>query len=165
VVGGLVVDMRRRGNRVNLVLDDRSGRMEVTMFDETFQACRHLVAKDAILLVEGGLRFDDFLDAWRVTARRVIDLDRAMEERARCLLIRCERPADEAFVTGLRKVLEPSLSGRCTVSLLYRREDACARIQLGERWRVRPSLALLHRLGGLVGADNVRMEYGSPPEP
>ena len=164
VVGGLIVDIRRRGNRVTLVLDDRSGRIEVTLFDEAFQQCRHIVARDAIVIVEGSLRFDDFIDDWRVTARRVIDLDRAMEERARRLLIRCQCYTDNGFVVELQKALEPSRSGQCPVAVVYRRPDAAASIQLGERWRIRPSIALLHRLGSLVGADNVRMEYGAPPE-
>ncbi|MEJ2522033.1 MAG: DNA polymerase III subunit alpha, partial [Gammaproteobacteria bacterium] len=84
-VGGLIVDMRRRGNRVTLVLDDRSGRMEVTLFDEVYQQSRHVVAKDAIVIVEGGLKFDDYLDDWRITAKRITDLDQAMADRARKL--------------------------------------------------------------------------------
>jgi hypothetical protein len=45
--------------------------------------------------------------------------------------------------------------------MVYRGASAAARLQLGERWRVRPSLELLHRLGGLIGPENVRMEYGA----
>jgi len=162
VVGGLIVDMRRRGNRVTLVLDDRSGRLEVTLFDETYQQCRHVVAKDAIVLVEGGLRFDDFIDDWRVTAKRVVDLDRAMQERARRLLIRWGGQGNGEFVGDLQRALEPFRQGDCAVAVFYRREDAAARIQLGPGWKIRPSVDLLHRLGSLVGPENVRIEYAIP---
>jgi DNA polymerase III subunit alpha len=162
-VGGLIVDMRRRGNRITLVLDDRSGRLEVTLFEETWQQCRHIVAKDAIVIAEGNLRFDDFIDDWRLTARRVIDLDAAMGARGRRLFLRCENPGAAGFVAALRHALEPFRGGPCSVMMLYRGPAAAVRLQLGEQWRVRPSLELLHRLGGLVGAGNVRMEYG-PPE-
>jgi len=45
-IAGLVVDVRKRGNRVSVVLDDDSGRMEVSLFGETFQEFRHLLVKD-----------------------------------------------------------------------------------------------------------------------
>jgi DNA polymerase III subunit alpha len=162
VVGGLIVDVRRRGNRITLVLDDRSGRMEVTMFEETFQQCRHIVAKDAIIIAEGNLRFDDFIDDWRLTARRVVDLDAAMQERGRRLLLRWQAPEGGASVAALQHALEPFRGGRCPVLMVYRGPSAAARLQFGDEWRVRPSLELLHRLGALVGPANVRMEYGLP---
>jgi DNA polymerase-3 subunit alpha len=165
VVGGLIVDMRRRGNRVTLVLDDRTGRLEVTLFDETYQQCRHVVAKDAIVVVEGGLRFDDFIDDWRVTAKRVVDLDRAMQDRGRRLLIRWKGQGNGHFVDDLQRALEPHREGECSVAVVYRREDAAARILLGPGWRIRPSVDLLHRLGSLVGPENVRIEYAIPLEP
>ena len=153
--------MRRRGNRITLVLDDRSGRLEITLFEETYQQCRHVVAKDAIVIAEGNLRFDDFIDDWRLTAKRVVDLDTAMTERGRRLMLRCERPTP-GFVTELQHALEPFRGGGCPVTLVYRGEQAMARVQLGEQWRVRPGLELLHRVGGLLGPDNVRMLYGEP---
>jgi DNA polymerase III subunit alpha len=165
LVGGLIVDVRRRGNRVTLLLDDRSGRMEVTLFEETFQQCRHIVAKDAIVIAEGQLRFDDFIDDWRLTAKRVVDLGGAMEERARRLLLRCNNPGAAAFVADLQHALEPFRGGRCPVTMVYRGPSAGARLQLGDYWRVRPSLELLQRLAGLVGPENVRMEYGLAVEP
>jgi DNA polymerase III subunit alpha len=160
VVGGLIVDLRRRGNRTTLVLDDRSGRLEVTLFEETLQQCRHVVAKDVIVIAEGSLRFDDFIDDWRLTAKRVVGLDEAMADRARRLLLRCDQPGSSAFATELQHALEPFRGGRCPVTMVYRGAAAAARLQLGEEWRVRPSLELLHRLGSLVGPENVRLQYG-----
>jgi DNA polymerase III subunit alpha len=165
VVGGLIVDVRRRGNRVTILLDDRSGRMEVTMFEETFQQCRHIVAKDAIVIAEGQLRFDDFIDDWRLTAKRVRDLGAAMEERARRVLLRCKNPGKAGFVADLQHALEPFRGGSCPVTMVYQGPSAGARLQLGDHWRVRPSLELLHRLAGLVGPENVRMEYGLAVDP
>ena len=44
------------------VLDDRSGRIEVTFFEDVYQQYRALIVKDAILVVEGKLRFDEFIE-------------------------------------------------------------------------------------------------------
>jgi DNA polymerase-3 subunit alpha len=160
VVAGLVVSMRRRGNRVSIVLDDRSGRIEATLFDETFQAYRHLVAPDAILVIEGSLRFDDFLNDWRVTVRTVTAVDEAREKRAARLLIRWRANGGEAdFVEQLRGTLSPFRDGSCPVAVVYESAAAAARISLGEDWQVRPTAELIQRLGRLVGGDNVRLVY------
>ena len=66
-----------------LTLDDRTGRIEVMLFEETWQKHRELIAKDALVLVEGLLRFDEFSDAWRLSARRISELDEVREQRAR----------------------------------------------------------------------------------
>ena len=88
---------KKRGPRVILTLDDRTGRIEVMLFEETFQKHRDLIAKDALVLVEGALRFDEFSDAWRLAARRISELDKVREQEARRLVLavharrRCRR--------------------------------------------------------------------------
>ena len=39
-VAGLVLEIRKRGGRTSFVLDDRSGRLEVTMFEDVYQQYR-----------------------------------------------------------------------------------------------------------------------------
>ena len=160
VVAGLVVSMRRRGNRVSLVLDDRSGRIEATLFDETFQEYRNIVAPDAILVVEGSLRYDDFLDDWRINVRRITDIDEAREQRASRLLIRWRvNGSADRFVEELRGMLQPFRQGRCPVAVVYEGQGAAARLNLGDDWQVKPTGELLQQLGRLVGGDNVRLIY------
>ena len=52
-VAGLIDEVKKRGPRTILRLDDRTGRLEVTLFEEVFQKYRDLVVKDALVLVEG----------------------------------------------------------------------------------------------------------------
>ena len=86
-VAGLIDEVKKRGPRVILTLDDRTGRIEVTLFEEVFQKHRELIAKDALVLVEGMLRFDDFSDAWRLAARRISELARCASTQARRLVL------------------------------------------------------------------------------
>ncbi len=65
-----MLEIRRRPNRVTLILDDRSARLEVSLYEEVFQQHRDIIVKDAILIVDGTLRFDDFIEAWRLQASR-----------------------------------------------------------------------------------------------
>ena len=104
ILAGVVVDVRRRGNRVSIMLDDDTERIEVTMFDEVFAQAKHVIAKHAVLIAEGQLRYDDFINGWRLTAKRVRSADEAIEEYARRLTIRW--PSDGAgpeFVRELQR--------------------------------------------------------------
>jgi DNA polymerase-3 subunit alpha len=161
-VAGLVLEVRRRGNRTSLVLDDRSGRVEVSLFEEVFQNHRDIVMKDAILLVEGGLRWDDFIEDWRISAKRLVHIDQARESQARKLLLRWPDEADPAgLVRHLETVLKSARGGRCPVGVYYRSPaaGADAAISLGAEWNVRPTRTLLDEVAKHFGRDGWRLVY------
>jgi DNA polymerase-3 subunit alpha len=162
-VAGLVLEIRKRGGRTSFVLDDRSGRIEVTMFDDVYQQYRALVTKDAILVVDGNLRWDDFIEDWRVAAKRILDVDQARDQYARRVVLRWprgERAADgRRLVNEIERALQPSRGGRCAVSIRFSRSDAAALVNFGEDWTVRPSRELVERLGQIVGRDGVEIVY------
>jgi DNA polymerase-3 subunit alpha len=162
-LAGLVLEVRKRGGRTSFVLDDRSGRLEVTMFEDVYQQFRSLVSKDAILVVEGSLRWDDFIDDWRLTAKKILDVDQAREQYARNLVLRWPARARNGdgsrFLAQLEQALRPSQGGRCAVAIRYATGDAAAILQFGEQWRVRPSRDLIERLGTLVGREGVELYY------
>jgi hypothetical protein len=81
---------------VTLILDDRSGRLEVSLYEETFQQYREIIVKDAILVIDGTLRFDDFIEAWRLQAKSLLDIDKARERHARRLWLRWHGEFDGA---------------------------------------------------------------------
>jgi len=160
ILAGVVVDVRRRGNRVSIILDDDTERIEVTMFDEVFAQAKHVIVKHAVLLAEGQLRFDDFINGWRLTAKRVRSADEAIEEYARRLTIRwpSEAPGPE-LVRELQKILKPFTKGRCEVSLEYRSKGAEAALTLGEAWSVRVTRDLRDQLTRLLGDDSYLIHY------
>ena len=161
-VAGLVLEIRKRNGRVSFILDDRSGRVEVTLFDDILQQYRSLIERDAILVVDGAMRWDEFIEDWRLTARRILDLDQAREQYARRLVLRWpgSRNGDAGtVVSALEQALRPSRGGRCAVGIRYLRADASAFVELGEEWTVRPSRELIERLGRILGRDAVELYY------
>ena len=168
VIAGLVVALRRQGGRrAFLTLDDRSGRVEVPLFEDNYQKYRHLLAKDALLVVEGSLGYDDFSGGYRITPRQVRGIDQAREAYARQLLIRWQADTDgdaRPFLEQLAELLGSFRDGPCRVSIQYRNPSAEAHLLLGEDWRVRPSEDLLHRLRRWLGPDRVRVIYRRPGE-
>jgi DNA polymerase III subunit alpha len=160
-VAGLVLEIRRRPNRVTLILDDRSARLEVSLYEEIFQQHRDIIVKDAILIIDGTLRFDDFIEAWRLQAKTLMDIDRARERFARRLWLRW--PAEFDGPQGMNRfeqTLKPYLRGPCGVSVTVARPDYTGRLNLADTWSVRASRELLDKLTALVGRDGWYLVYG-----
>jgi DNA polymerase-3 subunit alpha len=161
-VAGLIDEVRKRNGRTSIVLDDRTGRMEVTLFEEQAVQYRELLVKDSLVLIEGNLRFDDFSNAWRVAGKRVVALSTVREQRARRLILRW--PRGEAvdpprFTARLKEVLATASGGDCDVLIRY--ESAAGRCVLGldRAWAVRPTAELIESLETLLGPDALRLQY------
>jgi DNA polymerase-3 subunit alpha len=159
-VAGLVMDIRRRGSRVTVMLDDDTDRIELTLFEDAYSQFKHLITKDAVLVVEGQLRFDDFINAWRVTAQRIRSVDDAIEEHARRLTIHWTADATCRELVGtLREALRPFTRGHCEVCVEYAGPSAKALLTLGDHWTVRPTRELRERLNQMLGADRYSIHY------
>jgi len=159
-VAGLIMDIRKRGNRVTVVLDDDSGRLEVSLFSESFQEFRHILIKDEIVVVSGALRFDDFMGAWQVNAKTVLHLDRVIETKARSMILSlAPNGQGQHLLHRLHDVLLPYREGTCDVAVQYIGSDASARLNFGPDWSVRPSRELRDKLTELLGQNSVRLLY------
>jgi DNA polymerase-3 subunit alpha len=162
-VAGIVAGIRKRGARVSVELDDGTGILEVGFFQESYDRFRHLLGAHALVAVSGSLRFDDFIQGWRLTAREVHDLDRLVEARATGLLLRWRVEEDRDLSAAvLRELLGRHRPGQCAVSVIYTRDGNQARVNLGREWSVRPTRDLRERLSELVGIDGFRFIYAGP---
>jgi DNA polymerase-3 subunit alpha len=163
-IAGLIEEISRRGNRVSVRLDDDSDRVEVTLFDEAYAQYGHLLTKDVILVVQGQLRYDDFLNAWRVTAKQIRTMDEEIEENA-CRLTICWNSAEEGaeFIRSLRETLQPFKHGQCAVCVEYAGPSASASLTFGEGWTIRPTRELRDRLTQLLGEERYRIHYPKHP--
>jgi DNA polymerase-3 subunit alpha len=171
-LAGLVVSSRtmrtRRGDSMGfIVVDDRSARIEVSLFSEVYEAEKDKIAKDAVLVVEGEVSPDDYSGVLKMRAERVHTMDQARNRFADGLTIDCaSRAIPEEFVTRLRACLVPYRldHGGSRVNVLYQTENgsgeaARGRIRLGAQWCVNPSDELLRALRAEFGDDRVDLNY------
>jgi DNA polymerase-3 subunit alpha len=159
-VAGLISDLKKRGNRVSVVLDDDTARMEVSLFSEAFQEFQHLLAKDEIVVISGPLRYDDFQGGWTVNVKNVLHIDRVIESRAKGMVLSlAPNGHGQQLLVKLHDTLLPFRNGSCDVTVQYTGDSAAARLDLGPEWSVRPSRELRDKLGELLGARNVRLLY------
>ena len=169
VVAGLVVSQRTHaaangGGMAFAELDDRSGRIEASVFGETFLANRAKLLKDTLVVVEGIVQDDDF----RGRRLRVDAVHTIAEARVRFASRLEITLADDGFGGDfggrLQTVLEShrgvaANGAGCPVAVACRCGSATGRVRLGERWRVMPSDDLLLGLRGAFGAESVRLVY------
>ncbi|WP_415889310.1 DNA polymerase III subunit alpha [Neptuniibacter sp. SY11_33] len=165
-MAGLVVDLRlkktKKGDNLCFVtLDDRTARIDVTLFGDTYDAVRELVHKDAVLVVEGEVAEDHFSGGIKVRVSKVLTIPQARAQYAAGIQVKC----NESQLAGRRlKELQELLNsykgeGSLPVQLRYSRPDAEATITLGDNWQVQANDDLLIALMERFGSDAVSLTY------
>jgi DNA polymerase-3 subunit alpha len=162
-IAGVVEDFRKRGPRTEITLDDDTGRMQCSFFDEQYQQYRELLVKDALLLVEGKVRFDEFANTWVLRASKVSELERLREKEARRIVLKL-RATDAKLLAGLQTTLQPYRGGACHVAVQYYGAQARGTFSFGADWKVRPAPALLEELEKLLGRGCLAVLYSPPPQ-
>ncbi|MDE1960048.1 MAG: DNA polymerase III subunit alpha [Xanthomonadaceae bacterium] len=154
IVAGQLVDLRKRGNDQAFVqIEDWSGRIEISLFRETFVEFAPLLTRDAILIVEGGLAWDDFAGALRLRTRRILTLNEACERQAKLLRIRLNGIGED-FLPRLREALAGYRGGQTPLRVTYANHTGSAEIELGADWRVRATADLKRSLDMLPGVQS-----------
>jgi DNA polymerase-3 subunit alpha len=160
LITGLRVKNTRSGKMAFIVLDDRSARVDVMIRPEDYQKYSALVARDRLLVVQGGMGLDDFSGGYRIRARQLYDLDQARAAFGKGVEIGLGAAARvNGFLDHLDAALKSHRNGRCPVWVRYQGDTAFTCLRLGQDWRVQPSEQLLEKLRGIVGSDGVRVLY------
>jgi len=172
IVAGLVVSMRvlrsRRGGAMAfVVLDDRSGRIEASLFPEVYERVRHKVVKDAVLVAEGEVQPDDYTGDLKLRVEQVHSISEARQRFSEGLEIDCGASAGGDLPARLRRTLGPYRVPEAGCPVLVRLavsvppgRRARGRIRLGRDWLVAPSDELLAGLRAEFGSDRVSLCYG-----
>ncbi len=165
---GQVVDLRKRGDTMAFVqLEDWSGRIEISFYRETFLESAPMLTRDALILVEGGMSWDEFSNGPRLRARRVLTLNEALEQRTRVLRISLNG-VDQAFIDSLRTTLKGFRGGRTSLRLGYANPQGRADLELGEDWHVRANTELkraLDMLPGVLSTELLLDRFGFDEQP
>ncbi len=160
VVGFRVMKTKRGDSMAFITLDDRTGRIEVAVFADTFSQHRDKLVKDALLVVEGQISHDDYNGGLKMRADDVVDLADAREQSvAGIKLVWHSGSLPVEYSSKLRSLLESHTGGGCPITIVYDRSDVNAEIVLGENWRVKPNDDLLQSLRVLYGSTSVQLVY------
>ncbi len=164
-VAGLVVAQRTMKTRTGstmcfITLDDRSARIEATLFSEAFFENRELLQSDQVIVVEGQVSHDDYSGQMKMRVSSVMDVATARQQFSRG--IRLALHADQlqnGLLDKLDDTLRPFRNEGSPVWIEYSSAEASTRIELGPSWRVQPDDNLLFELKHLVGEKSVELVY------
>ena len=159
LLAGLVQAVRRRGNRGGFVaLEDHTGRIEASLFDDTWTLYSELLNKDEILVVEGRVSTDDFSGGFRMNAQKVMTLSEAKTRFAKGVQISLRGPGED-ICSSLQSTFVPYQDGSAQVWLNYSNARARARLKLGEEWNVKACEELVAALNELEVVSDARLVY------
>ncbi len=164
VVAGLLLDIRminsRRGKMAIITLDDRSARIEFTLFSEALERYTDVLLKDNILVIEGDVSNDEYSGGLRLNCKELYDLAQAREQFAKYLVLRFNYTrAENGLLDELSHRLTPYREGRCPLVVEYHNSKAKVELSFGDAWRIRPDEQLLDSLRQLIGNENVEIVY------
>ncbi len=163
-VAGFVTGVRtmigKSGKLAFVTLEDKSGRAEVMVAGEVLEQYGALLKSDSVLIFEAKIRSNQFggNEEMRIIANSAMTLQQAREKFARTLTLRLTPEHDMAAVAGL---LQANKGGAADIPLRVWccNDTAQGELDLGSSWRVRPSVELFDRLGGLLGEYNLSIGW------
>ncbi|MBB5358756.1 DNA polymerase-3 subunit alpha [Rhodanobacter sp. ANJX3] len=158
-IAGMVTAVRKRGDSDAFVrIEDGTGSIEVSFFGELYQQIAPLLTRDEMLVVEGGLRIDDFSGGgFQIRARSASSLTDACRKHARLLQLKLNGVKPD-FVEKLQHALAGYRGGRATVILHgYHNQNAQADLELSDAWRVDAIPALLRTVRALPGVQAAKL--------
>ncbi len=164
-VAGLVVASRiavtKKGNRLGIAtIDDRSGRLDLTLFGEALEQFADKLQRDSVIIVTGQVSFDDFSQGLRMSVRDLMTLDDARSRYAKSLAISLEeKQITPSFIKQLKGVLEPAIGGSLPINIYYLGSQGRALLKMGVQWSITPTDEVLYRLTEMLGENAVELEF------
>jgi DNA polymerase-3 subunit alpha len=163
IVAGLVIGMRKRGDSQAFVqLEDGRGRIECAFFAEPYFEYQQLLTRDRILIVEGGLREDEFSGGFSLRAKRCWDYRLVCAQHAQRLSMRLDLRE-----TGLMQKVETLLGqhrpGHTPLRYDLILPQGCAgQLDLNGTQSVRVEADLPSALRSLPGVRTVKVAMSRP---
>lgn len=168
-LAGILVGVRTRQDRNGrtmgfATLDDKTARMDVTIYAEIFDTFKELLSSDEVLLVEATAQLNSYSGMLSIIAEKIYTIEQARESYARCLMLDWNSDKMTAksqdFMHDLQQTLQPFSGGQCMLVVNYISATTKASVQLGDNWRVHPTDELMMRLQRILIQDNaVRVKY------
>ncbi len=149
-----------RGSLAEIMLDDKTARLQITVYSENYQLYRELLVKDQLVIIKGDAVEDDYYETGvAIVAREVFTLA-ALRERYAGLRLKVSKiMLHNGFITGLKEALSHHGGGTNRVLMEYNDGHISTILSFGSGWSVTISDELLAELGELVGAANVTLDY------
>lgn len=168
-VAGLIVDKRfvktKRGDQMAIItIDDRTGRIDATIFAKTLPSVQDKLGQDEILVIRGEVENDEYAGGLRMRVMSVMDIGEARAQGDKAVKLTIESASwtqgrQAELQQMLFKVVEEDVdvedSRGCKLRVHYKNEKACCDVNFASQWRINPDDETMIRLKRLLGESNV----------
>ncbi|ADY81432.1 DNA polymerase III, alpha chain [Acinetobacter pittii PHEA-2] len=164
VYAGLVIDVANFPNRVVIVLDDGTARIEVSCNHERFQRFKDIIQVERVVVFEGEIYEREGFERPMGRLTKAFTLNEIRQKRANSIQIKLTEEFMQATLAkDLQNIILPfcnvDMHQHITLQLLIDQPYAQAELQLGPQWKVAPLDELLAKLRDYFGKDNIYIEY------
>ncbi len=163
-VAGYIESIRMRpgsrGKRAEIILDDRSARLQLTLFPAVNQRYLDVLVKDNLIVVRGESKEDDYRGfGYVIEGKEVFTLAQIRQHYGFVNLQVDESMMNNAVIADLETLLATYSGGESPVYIEYIGGQASVKLAFGEKWRVGINDLLLNELRELLGKDKVELDY------
>ncbi|WP_461196673.1 DNA polymerase III subunit alpha [Acinetobacter pittii] len=164
VYAGLVIDVANFPNRVVIVLDDGTARIEVSCNHERFQRFKDIIQVERVVVFEGEIYEREGFERPMGRLTKAFTLNEIRQKRANSIQIKLTEEFMQATLAkDLQNIILPfcnvDMHQHITLQLQIDQPYAQAEFQLGPQWKVAPLDELLAKLRDYFGKDNIYIEY------
>ena len=164
VYAGLVIDVANFPNRVVIVLDDGTARIEVSCNHERFQRFKDIIQVERVVVFEGEIYEREGFERPMGRLTKAFTLNEIRQKRANSIQIKLTEEFMQATLAkDLQNIILPfcnvDMHQHITLQLQIDQPSAQAELQLGPQWKVAPLDELLAKLRDYFGKDNIYIEY------
>ena len=157
IISAIRVQMTQRGKMIIVTLDDASATVDVTVYNEIYEANKRLFKEDEFLAVQGKVSEDRFSGGLRITAEKVMDIAAARIQYGRYYSLSLSSATD---LDRIKALLLPYRSETgLPLTMRYSQQGVGCEMRLADSWRVAPADTLTQALVQSLGANCASVEY------
>jgi len=163
-VAGLIVAIRvmktKKGlNWAIVTLDDQSGRVDLMVYNELYEASQEILRKDEVIVAKGDISNDDFSGGLKMSAVEISELISVREKLSDHLAIELNWDDSLILAEEVVETLGPFKGGLCPVRFQCNLNSVRHELIASGDWSVTPSDELLFNLSNIKGCSRVRVVY------
>jgi DNA polymerase III subunit alpha len=163
-VAGYIESIRMRsgsrGKTAEVRLDDRTARIQVTLYPEVNQRYSDILVKDKLIIVKGEAKEDDYKGVgYIIDGKEVFTLEQYRQINAKLKLCLNGDAIKNGLLTDLQTLLSAYNKGSSAIVVEYENSEARAPVVFGEDWKVSIDSQMLEELERLLGADKFEVYY------
>lgn len=164
IVAGYIENIRTRagmrGRMAEIRLDDRTARVNLTLFTEVYQKYRAMLITDRLIIARGEAQEDDYFDiGYYIKVDSIYSLSEVRNSCAKLKLHLNRNMLQNGGIAEIKELLLPYVNNSRPVMIEYDNGSISGRLDLGEQWKIEINEKLIDDLSSLIGEENVKLDY------